>query len=66
MVTEDSLRETYGEDVRIVKEHTCTCGTLKGCVPIVEFAAGDTSGERARLEHEKGTPRQRSHVAVCA
>lgn len=66
VVTEDSLKETYGVDVRIVKEHTCTCGTLKGCVPIVEFAAGDTSGERARLEHEEGTPRQRSHVAVCA
>ena len=39
VVTEQSLGETYGVDVRIVKEHTCDCGTLKGCIPVVEFVA---------------------------
>lgn len=66
VVTEESLKETYGVDVRIVKEHTCKCGTLKGCIPIVEFAAGDKSGERVGLEYEKGTPQPHHHVAVCA
>ena len=40
VVTERSLRETYGVDVRIVSEDTPDCGVLKGCIPIVSASAG--------------------------
>ena len=43
VVTERTLGETYGVDVRIVEKKTCDCGTLKGCIPIVEFVAGRTA-----------------------
>ena len=66
VVTEDSLKETYGVDVRIVKEHTCTCGTLKGCIPIVEFAAEGKDGDRTIPDRHTGIPRLEKHVAVCA
>lgn len=66
VVTEGSLKETYGVDVRIVKEHTCTCGTLKGCIPIVEFSAGERRGNRNALDQEEGISRSQRHAAVCA
>lgn len=65
VVTEDSLKETYGVDVRIVKEHTCKCGTLKGCIPIVEFAAAGDGADGSR-DHMRGIPSSQKHVAVCA
>lgn len=66
VVTEGSLKETYGVDVRIVKEHTCTCGTLKGCIPIVEFSAGERMEARNAFDQEEGISRSHRHVAVCA
>ena len=65
VVTEDSLKETYGVDVRIVKEHTCKCGTLKGCIPIVEFAAAGDGADGIR-DRMRGIPSSQKHVAVCA
>lgn len=66
VVTEDSLKETYGVDVRIVREHTCACGTLKGCIPIVEFSAANREGACGALDEEEGIPRLRHQAAVCA
>ncbi len=39
IVTEESLRETYGVEVRIVREDSPTYGTLKGCIPIVKVVS---------------------------
>ena len=55
VVTEQSLGETYGVDVRIVKEHTCDCGTLKGCIPVVEFVA-DRAGAPKTAPARLGNP----------
>lgn len=41
VVTEESLRETYGVEVRIVREDSDRYGTLKGCIPIVKVVSGD-------------------------
>ena len=40
VVTEESLRRTYGVDVRIVQRDTYDKGLLTGCIPIIEFTAG--------------------------
>lgn len=40
IVTEESLRRTYGVDVRIVQRDTYDKGLLTGCIPIIEFTAG--------------------------
>ena len=46
VVTEESLRETYGVEVRIVREESREYGDLRGCIPIVK-ARG--SAEEASL-----------------
>ncbi len=37
VVTERSLRETYGVDVRIIEENLDDVGLLKSCVPVVRY-----------------------------
>ncbi len=37
VVTERSLRETYGVDVRIIEENLDDIGLLKSCVPVVRY-----------------------------
>ncbi|MEG0322416.1 MAG: ABC transporter ATP-binding protein [Raoultibacter sp.] len=66
VVTEDSLKETYGVDVRIVQEHSCTCGMLKGCIPIVEFAAGEKHRPIESFGYTEGISRDHQYVTVCA
>lgn len=54
VVTEESLRQTYGVDVRIVERKTCDCGCLRGCVPIVGFTLESADADAAiRAEMEQ-------------
>ena len=41
VVTEESLRRTYGVDVRIIERHVEDVGLLKSCVPIVRAREAD-------------------------
>lgn len=65
IVTEESLKETYGVDVRIVKEHSCSCGTLKGCVPIIEFASDDLMPTAQRTNHAGSITSSSSRVVFA-
>lgn len=49
VVTEDSLRNTYGVDVRIVERHTDDVGLLKSCVPVVGHGVLEDRGQEFAL-----------------
>lgn len=55
VVTEETLRQTYGVDVRIVERQSCECGRLRGCVPIVGFT----------LEAAQRDAQLRSEMEAC-